>query len=117
MSNPNLKIDLQYGMVPVSRAASALASLIKRSNATEKPIIITQKGYPTGVLLSIELYTELRNLINEDDIVLSEPEAEAEDAGPKRRTRKAAAEQAAAEPSEAEAPTKGRRGRRKATEG
>jgi prevent-host-death family protein len=59
MSNPNLTIDLQHGVVPVSRAASALAALIKRSSATGKPMVITQKGYPTGVLLSIERYTAL----------------------------------------------------------
>lgn len=54
-----LEPDLATGVVPVSRAASALAALIKRATASNRPIIITQKGFPTGVLLSIDLYTAL----------------------------------------------------------
>ncbi|NTV62427.1 MAG: type II toxin-antitoxin system Phd/YefM family antitoxin [Oscillochloris sp.] len=52
-------IDLEHGVVPISRAASSLAALIKQSRANQQPIIITQKGYPSGVLLGIELYTHL----------------------------------------------------------
>ncbi len=52
-------IDLTQGVVPISRAASSLAALIKRSRASQQPIIITQKGYPSGVLLGIELYGQL----------------------------------------------------------
>jgi prevent-host-death family protein len=55
-------IDLQHGVVPISKAASSLAALIKRAHAEHQPIVVTQKGYPTGVLLDIELYTALRNL-------------------------------------------------------
>ncbi len=52
-------VDLEHGVVPISRAASALAALIKRSRTNQQPIVITQKGYPKGVLLGIEIYTEL----------------------------------------------------------
>jgi prevent-host-death family protein len=125
MSNPNLSIDLQYGVVPVSRAASALATLIKRSNAMGKPIIITQKGYPTGVLLSIELYTALRDLaMNGGDSVIELPVAqqvEEEASSRGRRMRKVDPEAItdaitdAIIEEEPEPPAK-RRGRKKATE-
>lgn len=67
MSKPDLStfsfaVDLEQGVVPISKAASSLAALLKRTRTTHKPIIITQKGYPTGVLLDIELFTTLREL-------------------------------------------------------
>ena len=67
MSQPDLSkftldVDLEHGVVPIFRAASSLAALIKRSHANHQPIIVTQKGYPTGVLLDIELFTALRQL-------------------------------------------------------
>jgi prevent-host-death family protein len=55
-------IDLENGVVPISRAASSLAALIKRARVDQQPIIITQKGYPSGVLLGIELYSQLQEL-------------------------------------------------------
>lgn len=57
-----LDVDLKQGVVPISKAASSLASLIKRSRANHQPIIVTQKGYPTGVILDVELFTALREL-------------------------------------------------------
>ncbi|GAB4431644.1 MAG: type II toxin-antitoxin system Phd/YefM family antitoxin [Chloroflexi bacterium OHK40] len=57
-----LDVDLQQGVVPISKAASSLAALIKRTRANHQPIIVTQKGYPTGVILDVELYTALREL-------------------------------------------------------
>ncbi|NCC34453.1 MAG: type II toxin-antitoxin system prevent-host-death family antitoxin, partial [Chloroflexia bacterium] len=66
MSNQNpvlsLDVDLQRGMVPISKAASSLAMLMKRAREQNQPIVITQKGYPSGVLLSIELFTALRTM-------------------------------------------------------
>ncbi len=53
-------IDLQHGMIPISKAAAALAALIRRSQAQRAPIVVTQKGYPSAVLLGIELFAELR---------------------------------------------------------
>jgi prevent-host-death family protein len=57
-----LDVDLRGGVVPISKVASSLASLIKRGKERQQPIIVTQKGYPTGVLLPIELYSALRDL-------------------------------------------------------
>jgi prevent-host-death family protein len=67
VSKPDLSlftfdVDLERGVVPISKAASSLAALIKRARATHQPIIITQKGYPTGVIVDIELFTALRQL-------------------------------------------------------
>jgi prevent-host-death family protein len=67
-------IDLEDGIVPISRAASSLAALLKKASTTGKPIIVTQKGYPTGVILSIEVYTTLRNLL-ETERQAAPPEA------------------------------------------
>jgi prevent-host-death family protein len=58
-------IDLEHGVVPISRAASSLAALIKRARGDQQPIIITQKGYPSGVLLGIELFAELQELVEQ----------------------------------------------------
>ncbi|NTU79177.1 MAG: type II toxin-antitoxin system Phd/YefM family antitoxin [Chloroflexales bacterium] len=66
-----LDVDLQQGVVPISKAASSLAALIKRSRANQQPIIVTQKGYPTGVLLSVEMFSALRQLA---DLHLEESE-------------------------------------------
>jgi prevent-host-death family protein len=65
MSTPDLNLtpDLQTGVVPISSAASQLAILIKRATATQRPIVITQKGYPSGVLLSIDVFDRLRALV------------------------------------------------------
>ncbi|WP_322489293.1 type II toxin-antitoxin system prevent-host-death family antitoxin [Chloroflexus sp.] len=58
----SLDVDLLGGVVPISKAASSLAALIKRSREKNQPIIITQKGYPSGVVLHVELFTALRAL-------------------------------------------------------
>ena len=58
----DLDVDLEGGVVPISKAASSLAMLLKRARDRRQPIIITQKGYPTGVILDVELYTALRDL-------------------------------------------------------
>jgi prevent-host-death family protein len=58
----NLDVDLQRGVVPISKAASSLAALIKRAHTSSQPVIVTQKGYPTGVLLPIELFSALKAL-------------------------------------------------------
>lgn len=63
MTRPvTLEPDLRQDILPISKAASALAALIKQSQQTGRPIIITQKGAPAGVLLSIEIYTHLRTI-------------------------------------------------------
>ncbi len=57
-----LNVDLRQGVVPISKAASSLAALIKRSQSTHQPIVVTQKGYPAGVIIDVELFTMLREL-------------------------------------------------------
>jgi len=72
---PSLDVDLQDGVVPISRAASSLASLIKCAKERQRPIIVTQKGYPTGVLLSVDVYTRIRALAQggaDDTLTLEE---------------------------------------------
>lgn len=58
----SLDVDLERGVVPISKAASSLAALLTQARSQRRPIIITQKGYPSGVLLDIELYTALCEL-------------------------------------------------------
>lgn len=54
-----MRIDLERGVVPISFAASHLAALFKRARAAKAPIVVTQKGYPSGVILDVETYTAL----------------------------------------------------------
>ncbi|RRR75112.1 MAG: type II toxin-antitoxin system Phd/YefM family antitoxin [Candidatus Viridilinea halotolerans] len=74
----NLDVDLSSGVVPISKAASSLAALIKRSQERQQPIVITQKGYPSGVILPVDLFNALRRLAQANPIPL-ETEAEAEE--------------------------------------
>lgn len=55
-----MKIDLLRGVVPISKAAASLAGLLRRSAATGEAIVITQKGYPAGIVLDIKAYERLR---------------------------------------------------------
>jgi len=63
----NLNVDLLRGVIPISKAASSLAALIKRTTTTGQPIIVTQKGYPTGVILSIDLFSALKSVADTAD--------------------------------------------------
>lgn len=69
-------IDLEAGVVPISKAAASLAMLIKQARATHQPIVVTQKGYPTGVLLDIGLFTALRKLAEEVVVADDAPPAQ-----------------------------------------
>jgi prevent-host-death family protein len=71
----DLAVDLEGGVVPISKAASSLAALLKRARDRRQPIIVTQKGYPTGVILDVKLYTALRALAEEAETG-SEPQGE-----------------------------------------
>jgi prevent-host-death family protein len=51
-------------MFPISKAASSLAAIIKRSRAEHQPIIVTQKGYPTGVIVEVDLFNEAMAALN-----------------------------------------------------
>jgi prevent-host-death family protein len=46
-------------ILPISKAANHLAGLIKKVREQQEPIVITQKGYPMGVLLDIDTYQRL----------------------------------------------------------
>jgi prevent-host-death family protein len=94
-ANLKLDVDLQRGVVPISKAASSLAALIKRANSTGQPVIVTQKGYPTGVLLPIELFTALKDLAGDLDNLADTPDAQA-DGGPPAALSVAAPQPAAA---------------------
>ncbi len=59
-------VDLEKGVVPISKAASSLAALLKRSQANHQPIVVTQKGYPTGVIIDIELFSAIRAFIEQN---------------------------------------------------
>lgn len=58
----NLNPDLQDGVLPISAAASQLARRLKQAQETRRPIIVTQKGRPTGVIVSVELFELLKGL-------------------------------------------------------
>lgn len=61
-TNLNLHVDLQHGVVPISKAASSLAALIRWTHSSGQPVIVTQKGYPISVLLPIELFDALKRM-------------------------------------------------------
>ncbi len=52
-------VDLIHGMVPITKAASSLAQIIKFAGDEDTPVVVTQKGYPTGVILTIQQFTSL----------------------------------------------------------
>lgn len=66
MKQQKLTIDLQQNVIPISAVAAQLARLIKQARATAQPIVITQKGYPSGVIVSVELFTALRELAEQE---------------------------------------------------
>jgi prevent-host-death family protein len=107
-------VDLQSGVVPISKAASSLAALIKRASSTGQPVIVTQKGYPTGVLLPIGLFTALKDLAEHK----GEPEAalapKGSDAISEAPSEAAAAPEAAA-PEDAPPPRPATRRRKRAS--
>lgn len=54
-----MQIDLKNGVVPISFAQAHLAELINRARKSNGPIVITQKGVPTSVLLDVDTYALL----------------------------------------------------------
>jgi prevent-host-death family protein len=61
----SFETDLVQGVLPISRAASSLAAKIKWVGTNQKPIVITQKGYPTGVLISVEMFRYMQQLADQ----------------------------------------------------
>ncbi len=68
-------VDLLHGVIPISKAASSLAQLFQFANRADAPVIITQKGMASGVLLTIEQFTTLRNQAMHAEQSSFEPEA------------------------------------------
>ena len=107
-----MQIDLRTGVVPISRAASSLAALLKRCAASSGPIVVTQNGYPTGVLLSIDGYSALIAGAERSGTFAAEPVVE--EAAPVPAVEEVAAPalapiiEVAADPVSAPAPGKGR---------
>lgn len=56
-------IDLKRDVIPISKAASSLAAIIKRGRRDGTVAIVTQKGYPTGGVLPVELISELKEFL------------------------------------------------------
>ncbi len=54
-------VNLVHGVVPISKAASSLAQLLRLAGTEKCPVVITQKGYPSGVLMTIEQFQSLRD--------------------------------------------------------
>ena len=105
----NLSVDLQRNVVPISKAASSLATLIKRASSTGQPVIVTQKGYPTGVILPVDIFSALKDLTDDS----SEPTASDDivAALPKDTAMPAVHEEAPQETVESQRPVRGRRKR------
>ena len=55
--------DVRNGIVPISFAQTRLAACIRQAQTTGRPVVVTQKGYPTAVLLSIGQYEALEKEI------------------------------------------------------
>ena len=53
------EIDLQE-VIPVTKAASTLSSLLERSRMRRQPIVVTQKGYAAGVLIDVTSFQQMR---------------------------------------------------------
>ncbi len=56
------EIDLKNDVMPITKAIPMLAELIKRARTKHSHIMITQNGYPAAVLMSIDDYTQMRDL-------------------------------------------------------
>ncbi len=56
------EIDLTNDVLPITKAIPVLAELIKRTRIKHSHILITQNGYPAAVLVSIDDYTQMREL-------------------------------------------------------
>lgn len=64
--------DLQYGVVPISKATSRFAGLIDQAYQTSRPIAITQQGRVTALLLSIEVYASAMAAPQQQDLPFEE---------------------------------------------
>lgn len=58
-------IDLERGVLPISKAAASLAELIRWCRTTHQPVVITQNGAPAAVLLDVEGFEALRTVVGQ----------------------------------------------------
>ena len=59
-----MEISLESGgIIPVTKAASNLGETIQ--SAKSQPVVVTQNGYGIGVIMSTELFGQLRELARE----------------------------------------------------
>lgn len=56
------EIDLKSGVLPITKVVPILAELIKRTRINNEHIVITQNGVPAAILMSVESYTQMREL-------------------------------------------------------
>jgi prevent-host-death family protein len=60
-----VKVDLMKGIVPISKAASQLAALIRRTQQDGQPIGITQKGYVQAILVDVAVWQDVTGELDE----------------------------------------------------
>ncbi len=56
------EIDIRSGIIPITKAAATLAEVVKRVKDNHQPLLITQNGYPSAVIIDVDSYAELREL-------------------------------------------------------
>ena len=56
-------MNIQTDIKPVTYLKSRAADLLKQINETHRPVIITQKGEPRGVLQDPKSFEDMRNAI------------------------------------------------------
>lgn len=56
-------MDVTTSVEPVTNLKSQSAALIRKAHRTGQPIIITQNGKPSAVLIDVEIYQRQRNAL------------------------------------------------------
>ncbi len=51
-------VDLD-DIVPITKAAASLSELVRKARTQKQPIVVTQKGFASAVLLGVDAYKEL----------------------------------------------------------
>lgn len=59
----NLEPNLTDDVLPISAATSQLARRISQTQRTGRPIVVTQKGAPACVIISVDTFIALRALL------------------------------------------------------
>ena len=70
-------IDLVHDVVPLSEFRNSLTECIARTRRTHRPILVTQNGKSTTVMVSVEDFERMRETFEiAEDIRISEAEIE-----------------------------------------